>query len=140
MQWANLWTIEFKELMVHTWRLVTNEAPQGSILVLSECNLFVTGLEEIEFTLIQPVDDTKVLYGLFGHYLEGPIQTGRMGQQELHEIQQGKIQTPVHEMEKMHCNVQTKTDWLGSSSAEKDLGPQQTVISTLDTLPSLPKV
>lgn len=126
--------------MVHTLRLVTDEAPHGSILVLPECNIFVTGLEEIEFTLIQSVDDTKVLHGSLGYHLEGPIQTGGMGQQEPYVMQKGQIQTPVRGMEKCTATVQAKTGWLGSSSAEKDLGPQQTVFSTLDALSSPPGV
>lgn len=114
-----------------------------SILVLPECSIFVTGLEEVEFTLIQSVDDTKLLHGSLGHHLEGPIQTGGMGQQEPYEIQQRQIQTPVCGMEKCTATVQAKTGWLGSGCAGKELGPQQTVVSTLDGLPSwawLPEV
>ena len=103
-------------------------------------NIFVSGLEEMEFTLIQSVDDTKVRYGSLGHHLEGPIQTGGIEQQEPSEIQQRQIQTPVRGMEKCTATVQAKTDWLGSNSAEKDLGPQQTVVSTRDVLPSPPRV
>lgn len=69
--------------MIHPSRVVTNEAPQGSILVLPECNIFVTGLGEMKFTLIQSVDDTKVVHGSLGHGLEGPIQTRGMEQQKL---------------------------------------------------------
>lgn len=36
------------------------------------------------------------------------------------------------------ATVQTKTDLLGSSFAEKDLGPQQIIVRTLDALPSSP--
>jgi len=90
----------------------------------------------MEFTLFQPADDAKVMHRLLGHHLEGPLQTRGMGQQEPYETQQEQIQTPVHGMEKYSETVQAKTDWLGSSSAEKDLGPQQTVVGTLEALPS----
>lgn len=43
-------------------------------------------------------------------------------------------------MEKCTATVQAKTGWLGSGCAGKDLGPQQTVVSTLGGLPSPPWV
>lgn len=66
--------------MIHTLRLTTNVAPWGSILVLPECSICVTDVEELEFTLTQSVDDAKVLHRSLGHHLEGAIQTGGMEQ------------------------------------------------------------
>lgn len=53
----------------------------------------------MEFTHNKSAYDTKVLHVSLDHHLEGPIQTGHMGQQESYEIQPGQIQTLVYGME-----------------------------------------
>lgn len=62
------------------------------------CSIFIIDLEEMEFTLMQSLDESKVLHGSLGHHLgaEAPIQTGVMQQQEVYEVQQGQIHNPVY--------------------------------------------
>lgn len=64
--------------------------------------LFIIGLEEMEFTLMQSVDNSKVLHGSLGHHLgaEAPIQTGVMQKPVVFEIKQGQIHNPVHGIER----------------------------------------
>lgn len=94
----------------------------------------------MEFTLMQSVDDSKVLHGSLGHHLgaEVPFQTGAMQQQEIYEIQQEQIHSPVHGKE-----IGTQLYRLrltGEQPSAKDLGPPQTAVSIMDVLPSPPRV
>lgn len=102
---------------------------------MSECSIFIIGLEETEFTLMLSVDDSKVLHGSLGHHLEAPIQTGEMQKQETYEIQQGQIHNPVHAIERCTQLYRLRLT-LGRSSSAKDLGVPQTAVRIPDALPS----
>lgn len=89
---------------------------------------------------MQSVDNSKVLHGSLGHHLgaEVPFQTGAMQQQEIYEIQQEQIHSPVHGKE-----IGTQLYRLrltGEQPSSKDLGAPQTAVSIMDVLPSPPRV
>ena len=45
-----------------------------------------------------------------------------MKQKKSHDVQLGQVQSPALRLEQSHAPGQAGTDWLGSSSAEEDLG------------------